>query len=247
MLNIIVLIFIIIIAACIGSFCNMLIYRLPRNQEIVFKRSHCTKCNRCLGFLQLIPVISYIWQKGKCAFCKQKISFRYFIVEILAVIISLFIFSDQNFSFISIKLSVFYMIVLIGFFTDIETKLLPNSLTYSLMILGLSFSMITKSHIDSILGLLIIMIILVGLERIAFWYYKQEALGYGDIKLMMGIGAFWGYKIALLGLTSGIIIGGICSVILLIFKKVTRKSYIALGPFLIIGTCLSIHFQDFLL
>ena len=102
---------VIIIGACIGSFCNMLIHRLPKEEDIVFKPSYCPSCSKRLSIAQLIPIIGYVWQCGKCYYCKQKISPRYIIIEIITITIACTLFYIETSTLLVIKLSIFFITI----------------------------------------------------------------------------------------------------------------------------------------
>ena len=147
--------FYIILGSIFGSFLNMLIYRLPREESILISRSHCINCNHKLGFFDLVPILSYLALLGKCRYCQKKISPRYFLCEIITVIIFTWAGINHGFSFDFFKITFFFSAMLALFFTDLETYILPNHITYTLVATGLVFSFMESNSIDSLLGLAI--------------------------------------------------------------------------------------------
>ena len=244
MYDIIQLSFLTLISACLGSFFNMLIYRLPREMDIVWKRSHCPKCQHRLSAIDLIPLLSFLFQKGRCRYCKTRIPFRYFLVECLTPFIFLICaFYFQN-SFDFMKYCLFFYIALLGFFCDFETKILPNTLTYGLIISGLSLAFIERQGLEHLQALFICTSIFILIERLSVAYYKQATFGWGDIKLCAGLAAYWGINITALSMCIAVILGGIVATFLLISKKASRKSYIAFGPFIITASLIVLKYQD---
>ncbi|MEK9658214.1 MAG: prepilin peptidase [bacterium] len=241
------LILLISLSACIGSFLNMLIHRLPREEDIFIKRSHCPNCNKTLRWFHLIPLLSFIGQKGHCSFCKKKISLRYLIVEIASICIAILTYSTLGIGPEFWKLSLGLYILLACYFTDLETQILPNSLTIGLVILGLGFSMYHQTLVPHCLAILYCSGSLIIIEKLSFWYYKKPALGWGDIKLSAGLAAMWGLKITSTALFLSFLIGGIYAIYLITLKKRSKTSYLAFGPFIIIGTLISLKYSDAIL
>jgi leader peptidase (prepilin peptidase) / N-methyltransferase len=190
MLSIMLPALLIIIGACLGSFFNMLIHRLPREEDIVFKPSHCPKCTQKLSVFNLIPILSYCWQLGKCSKCKQVISWRYISVELLSAGLFLGCFYQLGFGLLFWQYTLFLSLFILCFFCDLETKLLPNSLTYGMLIAGLIFAYFTNQLIPNLWAILYCTGGFILLERLSYLYYKQPTFGWGDIKLCAGIASF---------------------------------------------------------
>ena len=229
---------------CIGSFLNVLIYRLPIDESLVKKNSHCPKCGHELKWYENIPLISYIIQWGKCRGCKDKISFQYPIVEALAVV--MFIISYLRFG-LTIEMILFTLLLLVFiviFAIDMEHYIIPNSMnvtTFVLAILMIFFphsslnGQITINYIDKLIGVLAalgIFIFIVLLEKI----FKKELMGGGDIKLFFGIGLFMGWQLLFFGIFVSAIVGLIVATIQKFVKneKLLNK-VIPFGPYLTIG------------
>jgi|APSaa5957512622_1039677.scaffolds.fasta_scaffold35356_2 leader peptidase (prepilin peptidase) / N-methyltransferase len=247
MINPLYILFIILISSVLGSFFNMLIHRLPRNQEIVKKPSHCPKCQHKLTWLDLLPILSYLFLKGRCRYCREKIASRYLLVEISSVFLFTTCWLIFGPTYLFLKYSFFLSIMLLIFFTDLETKKIPDSLNYILICTGLFLAFYEHSIIDSILGLIIGSFIFLSIGFLAKLYYKKDALGGGDVKLSGAIGAYWGLSIMLFSIYFSFLIGGLVSIFLIILKKKTNQDYIAFGPFMVLGSILALLISDYLI
>jgi len=247
MINTLYILFIILISSVLGSFFNMLIHRLPRNQEIVKKPSHCPKCQHKLTWLDLLPILSYLFLKGRCRYCREKIASRYLLVEISSVFLFTTCWLIFGPTYLFLKYSFFLSIMLLIFFTDLETKKIPDSLNYVLVCIGLLLGFYQHTIVDSILGLIIGSLIFLSIGFLAKLYYKKEALGGGDVKLSGAIGAYWGLSIMLFSIYFSFLIGGLVSIFLIILKKKTNQDYIAFGPFMVLGSILALLISDYLI
>ena len=247
MINPLYILFIILISSVLGSFFNMLIHRLPRNQEIVKKPSHCPKCQHKLTWLDLLPILSYLFLKGRCRYCREKIASRYLLVEISSVFLFTTCWLIFGPTYLFLKYSFFLSIMLLIFFTDLETKKIPDSLNYVLVCIGLLLGFYQHTIVDSILGLIIGSLIFLSIGFLAKLYYKKEALGGGDVKLSGAIGAYWGLSIMLFSIYFSFLIGGLVSIFLIILKKKTNQDYIAFGPFMVLGSILALLISDYLI
>ncbi len=226
----------------LGSFANLLIYRLPRNEEIVFKRSHCPHCNHALGVLDLIPIVSYLIQLGKCRYCAKKIPIRYLVCEIASTAIFVVCWKIYGNSWLFYKTSLFLFALLILFFTDFEHFVLPNVITFPLIGVGLVASVFEDRLIDALWGTAIGFGAYFIIGVVGKWHYKKEAMGGGDSKLGAGIGAFWGIKIAALTCYLSFMIAGIPALILILLKLRKRTDHVPFGPAIITACVFSLIF-----
>ena len=234
-------------SAIFGSVANMLIYRLPRQLNIVTDRSRCPKCDHVLFVTDLIPIFSYLWLKGRCQYCYKVISSRYLYVELICVILAFYVTSLNLSSIDSVKLLIFAYITLILFFSDLETQLLPLILTLGLIILGVTFHIESMTILFSLTGAMVGFLIIWLIRLLTSVLYKTETMGFGDILLMAGVGAFWGIKTVVMVLHLAIVIGGIIAIVLLITKRAKKHEYIAFGPFIILGFWVDYFFGNSIL
>lgn len=234
-----------ILGLIFGSFINVCIYRLPRNIFFNNSRSICPNCKKNIPWVDNIPLISFIILKAKCRFCKKNISSRYFIVELSIGFIFYTLFKifglNLEFIFFLILTSIFMII----FFIDLEHYIIPNSLTFPLIVLGFikSFFLFENSistipidaFLGAILGYGVIWVIIVFYRHIR----KKEGMGLGDAKLLSVIGVWFGWKIIPFTIFFASVIGLIYAAPIIIKKK-SLDFIISFGPFLILGLICSL-------
>lgn len=232
-----------IIGTIFGSFYNVVGYRLPRGESLVKPRSHCPNCNHDLTPMELIPIFSFLFQRGKCKNCKQKISWFYTIFELLTGI--LFASSYLIFGFsidLLIALSFVSMTVII-IISDYQTLIIPDEVLVFFGILFIIFNYINGGFdivFNSIINGFIAFIIMFIIKKIADFCFKQESMGGGDIKLMFVFGLVIGYEMAIFTLFLGSIIGLPVS---LIFLKYKNTNIVPFGPFLCTAALIILMFQ----
>lgn len=242
-LKIIMPIFIVIVGLLVGSFLNVCIYRLAKNESVVYPRSHCPKCWTKLGFWDLIPVLSYVMLHGRCRYCNNKFSARYAFVELLTAYMFFLAYMHCG---LTLKLFVFLYLLsvfIVITFIDFDWQIIPDQITLNGIILGLLLSIILWSRPDtdnlsfytslndSIWGILSGGGILLSIAVLS-----GGGMGGGDVKLAALIGSFLGWKITLLGLLLACFIGSFVGVILILLGYKKRKDCIAFGPYIAIGT-----------
>ncbi|MFH0731383.1 MAG: prepilin peptidase [Candidatus Omnitrophota bacterium] len=227
----------------IGSFLNVCIYRMPKEESIVMPASHCPECKTPIPWRDNIPVVSYILLRGKCRFCKKLISPRYIIVEILTAVLLAITYKVFGPHIKFFVYSILFGGLIVATFVDFKHQIIPDEITYSGMVLGLIFSAIwpalQKQHlwymglIKSILGLVIAGASIYVIGVIGKLIYKKDAMGGGDIKLMAMVGAFLGWKYALLVFFIAPFFGSVVGIIMKIKYKVEIIPY---GPYLSLAT-----------
>jgi leader peptidase (prepilin peptidase)/N-methyltransferase len=230
--------FIFVLGIVIGSFLNVCIYRIPIEESIVFPPSHCTNCKHELKPLDLIPIFSYICLGGRCRYCKKKISPRYPAIEALNGILYLLIYLKFGLALITLKYCIFISILIVIGMIDYDTQFIFTSTTIFGGIMAGVFIIIQgtvyKSGIlNSLLGGLI------GFGIIGLIVFLTKGMGEGDIEMAAVCGLFLGVKGILLGLFLSIIIGGLIGVIILLLKFKKAKEKISFGPFIAIGSIIS--------
>lgn len=235
----------------IGSFLNVCIYRIPHGESIVSPPSHCPNCGTRLKPFDLIPLLSYLFCFGKCRYCHQKISPRYFLVESLTGIVSVVLFNKYSLtvSFVAFLFLTYILIVI--FFIDLDHQIIPNELVIVGLIGGailffynlfLPFQIYADNHWwNPLLGLVVGSGFLFVVSLIGSAIYKgDEVMGMGDVKLFAPIGLFLGWRMTLLALYISVLIGGSSSLMLIFLGKANRKSMIPFGPFIVIGVFVTI-------
>lgn len=251
----------------IGSFLNVVIVRLPKIMQLEFEQciaehvgennndlpstsqqfnllwpaSHCPQCKTPLRFWQNIPLLSYLWQRGRCTACQSKISVRYPLVECVTAIFSVFAVIHFGAQLSTLYILLFAYLSIALAFIDWDTQLLPDSLTYSLLWLGLIFNLdggFTSLH-SAVLGAVAGYLALWSI----YWLFKlttgKEGMGYGDFKLLAALGAWFGWQALVPGVLVAASIGLLMSVLMMLLIKHDHRQPIPFGPALVVsGFCL---------
>ena len=244
------LIFVIILGALWGSFANVCIIRIPQGIGVVIGRSLCVKCKKKIQWFDNIPIISYLLLKFKCRNCKTKISFQYFLVESISLINFLVLYLIFGISLTTLLLIILSVVFLIIFFIDLKHYIIPNSLTYSMMILGFLKSFdpnldpIFPNFLNSLIGGLLGYGIIWSIIYFYRQFKKKEGMGLGDAKLFAVIGFWFGWiSIPFVVFLSSII--ALLSVLPDLLRSSKKlSSQIPFGPFIILGTIFYLVFQD---
>lgn len=231
--------FVFLYGIVIGSFLNVLIYRLPNGEDIVLKRSHCMKCGYILKWYDLIPIISFLFLKGKCRKCNDKISLQYPMIELLNGIFYLLIFYIKGFHITSIIYCLFVSTLIVISVIDWITFEIPIGLNYFIFILAIIIFVINiENWIPHVIGFFAIS----GFLFIIYLCSKGRAIGGGDIKLMAVCGFLLGFKLIILSFILGCIFG---SVIHLIRMRISNQdNRLAFGPYLCFGMFLALLFGN---
>jgi leader peptidase (prepilin peptidase) / N-methyltransferase len=219
----------------VGSFCNVVIYRLPQGKSIVTPGSQCRSCGHSVRPWDNIPLLSYFLLKGQCRFCKEPISARYPVVEFISGILFVCLYFKFGFSLLFAVYSLITSALLIVALIDFDHKIIPNIITLPGMVIGLSLSpwALPITPLGSLLGLLIggTLFYLIALV-------SKGGMGGGDIKLIAMIGAFLGWQGALFTIFSGALLGSLVGVMLMLLGRKGRKDKVPFGPFLSGGAML---------
>lgn len=228
-------ILILIIGLCIGSFLNVCIYRIPREESIAFPPSHCTSCGYELKAVDLIPVISYLFLKGKCRKCGEKISIKYPLVELLNGVLYLLIFLKFGLSLSFVFYSLLTSLLIVISYIDLDSKYIYSSTTILGVVLAAIYIVVglyTKdiSISNNVLGGAI------GYGSIYLIVVITKGMGQGDAEVAGVCGLFIGIKGILVCLFIAVVLGGLVAAIILIFKLKEKKSEIAFSPYISIGS-----------
>ncbi|MDF2840409.1 MAG: peptidase [Clostridia bacterium] len=237
MLTMQILIF--VLGLSIGSFLNVCIYRIPEKKSIAFPASHCPTCEHSLNAIDLIPIVGYLINKGKCKYCGVKISIQYPMVELLTGILFLLLFHKFFITMEFIKYIVLVSLLIIITFVDIERQEIPDELILFGLVAGLLFN-IYNIKTDMVPG--IIGFILGGGVFLIIAMVTNGAMGGGDIKLMAVLGLFFGWKLIIMIALISFVIGAVVSLILIAAKVKSRKDFIPFGPFISIAALLVIFY-----
>lgn len=213
------------LGSVIGSFLNVLAYRIPIKESIVKGRSHCTTCGKQIKNIDLIPVFSWIFLGGKCRYCKSKISARYMIVEFITGLSYLLAFLVLGLTSKLIFAAILFPVLITLSLWDIDHKEIPY--TCSILIALMGIVSIFTSQVPWYEHLIGAVIIAVPFGVLCFF----GAMGGGDVQLMAAAGLLLGWSVVPAAMV-GIILGALFGILV---KAVTKKNVIVFGPFLSIG------------
>ncbi|MCL2217085.1 MAG: prepilin peptidase [Defluviitaleaceae bacterium] len=221
--------------------------------SIVKPRSGCPSCGKTLTAPDLIPVFSWLFLRGKCRFCKERISPRYVLVELLCGgLFAAMVFYSPTLSAIPLVLLVFVLVVVS--MIDIDTQEIYDVLLIFGVAVGVAW--VVAGHffpaafpyspgwVDALIGLVAGALPLFLLDKLTLLILKKDGFGYGDVKLMAMVGIFLGWQLTFMAFFFAFLGGGVFAVVLLARKKVKRGEYLAFGPFLCAGTLLSLWFGE---
>ena len=228
------------IGACVGSFLNVVIYRLPKKESLIRPGSHCPACNAPIRWYHNVPIVGYIVLGGKCADCGEKFSARYAGVETVTglLFVACYVFFGLTGS-AAVYMALSSALVAV-MFIDIDHFIIPDVITLPGIPIGLlcALLILPLSISDAVIGVLVGGGILFLIAVIA-----PQGMGGGDIKLLGMIGAFLGWKSALITIFLGSFIGSIGGIIGMIALGKGRKSKIPFGPYLALGAFLALFFE----
>ena len=248
--------FVFLLGLIIGSFLNVVIYRYNTGFSLG-GRSQCFACGKTLQWYELVPVFSFLFQRGKCSGCGSKISWQYPLVELTTGLLFLGIWSLNFSSFlVPFYLFVWSLLVVIAVY-DLRHKIIPDGLVFGFA--GLSFvTLITRALLPRFHNFELMLVangILAGLVLAGFFWFlwfisKGKWMGFGDAKLSLGVGLLLGLQLGVSAIVFAFWIGAIVGLLLILLSKlwpgwqsVSMKSEIPFAPFIIIGTALVFFFQ----
>lgn len=239
------------LGAIVGSFLNVCIWRMPRNESVVFGRSHCTNCSKTIAWYDNIPFLSYIVLGGRCRSCKSAISFRYFLVELLSALSFVLVFVKFGLEPEFFIFSALISALIVATFIDFSHQIIPDEITLGGIAAGLVVSFIypplhyetarLASIFASLKGLLTggLSIYLIG--KFGELIFKKESMGGGDVKFLGMIGTLLGWQKTILIFFISPMFGSIVGIIMKIKYK---KEIIPYGPYLSLGTLIMIFWGE---
>lgn len=240
--------FIFLLGASVGSFLNVLIYRLPKREKVIFSRSICPNCSHRLSFFDLIPIFSFLFLGGRCRYCKAKISWQYPLVEFITGLLFLLTFLklSQEFTVYSLQFSVFLFrdwlfisVMVFVFVYDLKYMLIEDAVVVP--------SIVAVFFLNLLAGQSLVSILIGGVVSWLFFFSqyvltKKKGLGEGDLRLGILMGLMFGWPNVLIAIFVSYLIGGLISLILIISGKKKLFSKVPLGPFLAVGSVLTMFF-----
>lgn len=239
-----------IFGAVIGSFLNVCIYRLPLGKSLAFPRSFCPFCVHTIKWFDNIPLISFLILKGRCRYCKKNISIRYFIVELITALGGIWLFAHFSLSGRFFVYWFFISMLIVAAFIDMERQEIPDVISIPGMFIGMILVSVFNlddagsykiSFFNSGLSAVIGAGSMFLLGAIGELVFRREALGGGDVKLMGMIGAFLGWKLALLTFFLSPILGLGAG---LIIKFRFKRDIMPYGPYLALGSVIALLYGE---
>lgn len=235
------------LGAIVGSFLNVVILRLPQeNSSIVFPASHCPSCKTPLCWYENIPIVSYVFLRGKCSHCKTEISLQYPVVELLMALLSCAVFHRFGLTFTASGYFLFCAALLAIIWVDIYHQIIPDRISLPGIALGFLFSFFNANVTwqSSLLGILAGGGILYAIALLYYILRKQQGMGGGDIKLLAMIGAFLGWQSLLFVIFFSSLTGTIVGVAAMVKQKKGGATRIPFGPFLSIAALVYLFFDQ---
>jgi leader peptidase (prepilin peptidase)/N-methyltransferase len=222
-----------------GSFLNVVIYRLTERKSLLFPGSQCMYCRNRLKFFEMIPVLSYVFLRGRCRYCGHRLPLVYPAVELMTGIAFGLLYMQCGMAWDLLPGCIFTAFLITVAFIDGLWGIIPDRLNYPLLVTGLLLSLWRHTIVSSLTG----MVVLGGLFLLIFVLF-QGGLGGGDVKMALVIGVFCGWPDTLWAFFIASVLAALYAVILLIAGKVGLKSQIKFGPFLALGSWLAWVYAD---
>jgi leader peptidase (prepilin peptidase) / N-methyltransferase len=243
------------LGAIVGSFLNVCIVRIPKDDSIVHPPSHCPGCKSSIRFYDNIPLISYIVLLARCRSCGERISPRYFFVELLMAGLAVALYYQFGFSLAFLVSFIFVAALIVISFIDLDVRIVPDVISLPGIVAGLSFSVVARYVINdpfelipSPLSALIGVLVGGGFLLALAWAYETftgvEGMGGGDIKLLAMIGAFLGWTSIPFTLFLASLTGSVIGLGFMIGKGVGRRFALPFAPFLCLGAVLYLFFGN---
>ena len=238
MLNVVAIIF----GSLIGSFLNVCIARLPKEESIVFPGSHCPRCGHPIRFYDNIPVVSYLLLGGKCRDCGAPISIQYPLVEGITALGSFLLFLRFGPSIAYLIYFAFLCGLIVITVIDLYHQIIPDVISLPGIVAGLLASLVLPgiTFWNSLVGALLGGGSLFVVATVYQWLFKREGMGGGDVKLLAMIGAFLGWKAVILTILLSSFIGSVVGILIILVKGKDFKYAIPFGPFLAAGAVISL-------
>jgi leader peptidase (prepilin peptidase)/N-methyltransferase len=239
----------VLLGLVVGSFLNVCIHRLPKGESVIAPGSRCEACAASIRWYDNLPLLSFLLLKGRCRTCRSRISWRYPVVE--ASTAALFALAILRFglSIRSVVVLVFLAALIVVTFIDLDHQIIPHAVTLPGILFGLLGSLVTQdpspreAAAGALMGAGLVYLVAVYAETAL----RKESMGGGDVNLLAMIGAFLGWRGALLSFFLAVLAGACLSILLITFRVLSRKDRIPFGPFLALGAIVALFGGDVLI
>ncbi len=232
-------IWVILVGLALGSFLNVVIYRLPKRESLVKPGSRCPSCHKPIAWYDNIPLLSFFLLGGKCRHCKAPIPWRYPVVEAITALVLSALFAVHGLSPLFFVYSVLTLFLIPIAFIDLQTGFILGVI----LAFGLQFENWKSLLIGAVVG----GAILLFFGMLGKWMFRKESIGMGDVKLLVLIGVYMGFPEVVYSLFLGVFVAGFFILVGMVMKKIRLSDTIPFGPFIAIGTVVYMCFGNVLL
>jgi len=234
----------VLLGTIVGSFLNVCIFRLPKEESIVTPGSHCPHCHTPIQFYDNIPLISYLVLRGRCRYCKKSISLQYPLIEGITAISSLLLFLRYGLSWSYLFYFAFVAALIVITVIDLYHQIIPDVISIPGIGVGLLAALILPqiTFFNSLMGILLGGGSLFLIATLYQWLFKREGMGGGDVKLLAMIGAFLGWDAVILTILLSSFIGSMTGIVIIVLKGKNFKYAIPFGPFLSLGAVIALFY-----
>lgn len=230
-----------IIGLIFGSFFNVVGRRLPKKMPFTYNRSKCPSCHKQLAWYELIPVVSFIWQRGKCRHCQQKIHVMYPVIELMTGFLFMYSYYCFGFTMECLTAILLVSLLMIVFVSDMTYMIIPNKVLLFFLPIFVIIRIIHPLEpwwspiVGAVVGLSIIGLIIV---------ISRGGMGGGDMKLFGLLGIVLGFKKILLTFLLACVVGALVGLFLLVSEMISRKQPMAFGPYIVVATLFAYFYGD---
>lgn len=234
--------------ACIGSFLNVCIHRIPRDESVVTPRSRCPHCGRAIAWFDNLPILSWLALRARCRRCKAPISARYALVELLTAVLFLLVWRRYGLDARTPVLALAVSGLILGTFVDLEHMIIPDRVTLGGIVAGLLLSpLVPALHgtdergaalLASAIGAAAGAGSLYAVATVGRWVFRKDAMGLGDVKLLGAIGAFFGWPSVVFTIVVSSFLGSIAGLSFILMGRKAWGSRIPYGPYLALAATL---------
>jgi len=234
-----------LVGLCFGSFLNVCILRLPHDQSLLRPRSTCPQCKQPIAWRDNIPVVSWLWLRGKCRWCHKPISVQYPVIEALVGVLFGVSVLAYGPSLHAVSAALFGTLLLGIAITDARHYLIPDEFSLGGLVLGLALALGggAQGFLQAVIGAAVGFGLLYAVAQAGAWVFKEEAMGGGDIKMMAMVGSFVGWKGVLLTVFAGAALGSL----IFVPRSIKEKRLVPFGVFLAGGAAVTFVFGDAIL
>jgi leader peptidase (prepilin peptidase)/N-methyltransferase len=215
----------------IGSFLNVIIYRVPRGESIAFPASHCPSCGHALGFFDNIPVLGWLLLAGRCRYCKTSISSRYALVELMTAMLFVLAALEFGLSLQSLSAAVLSAYLVVTVFIDIDHLLILDALTIPAAVVGFIIAAALGHAVSALEGAALGAAIFGAIYIVT----RGAGLGLGDVKLAAALGIFLGLHNSIAAFAAAFVVGAVLAIPVLALRRRRGRDVLPFGPFLVVG------------